>query len=168
MEKIESRFTPLSSRPVNVRRAINGWNKLSLSGVSLGRTKFNVSASASSRFLAPLDEAFESIRNGGAELVDCRDGSEMYRGDLQAEFLVPFGIERGALDGRGSDEFGRQSGVEAVALLPSGVQAAAVAAAARAVAVVVADARGGPDATETRSPVSSDVVLVATGRRTAR
>ena len=31
MEKIESRFPPLSSRPVNVRRAINGWNKLSLS-----------------------------------------------------------------------------------------------------------------------------------------
>ena len=47
----------------------DGTNSLSLSGVSLGRTKFNVSASASSHFLAPLDEAFESIRNGGRNLL---------------------------------------------------------------------------------------------------
>ena len=57
----------------------------------------------------------------------------------QAEFLVPFGIERGVLDGCDSDEFGWQSGVEAVALLPSDVQAAAVVG-GRAV-VVVAHAR---------------------------
>ena len=81
---------------------------------------------------------------------------------LQAEFLVPLGVECGAFDGRGPDELGRKSGMEAVALLAT-VQTAAV---ARAVAVVVAHAGSG-DATQTRS-TGRDVVAVASGANAGR
>ncbi len=85
--------------------------------------------------------------------------------NLQSEFFIPLGIERGAFDRRGPDKLGRKCGVEAVALLPPVYDAAV----ARTVAVVTAVAAYYADGVagsvgETRSVRRSNLIGVAAGR----
>ena len=93
-------------------------------GTNSWGTIFNVSASASSRCSfsrsGAIRQGFWINRKGGNLLTAEMDWKCPRQQRLsQAGFLVPFEIERGVLDGCESDEFGRQSGVEAFALLPS-------------------------------------------------